>query len=338
MFINSFFSFYWDVTNDWGLDLLRFSTWSSNSSPSTMDASGGVGSQTVSAVGRLRQSLHKRGLSTNAYANRRASWRLSSLMSPITSSVEWLGGGVAEEDEEADSLLPRRVSKKQDEGGEAQYVPTSTPGEDAGVHQRVVNLTTPSTPHFTLAISEQGECAAGREGPEFPLGDATFVGSSSDGRGPHTKSSSSFLATLQPPASPSSTGGGHQRKRSAVLLRNPEKGVSMLFRPMTYQIIVVLDLILRFLWSIKLSSHLHHIVELEAGVFFIEALEIVRRWAWVFLRVEWEFVRHHRLHHPSSSQQQQHHHLAPPSRHAPSDGATIPSPILEEPALLHKGE
>ncbi|PVG02503.1 EXS-domain-containing protein [Serendipita vermifera] len=61
--------------------------------------------------------------------------------------------------------------------------------------------------------------------------------------------------------------------------------------PMIYYIAIFVNFILRFTWSLKLSSHLHHAVDLEVGVFLIEALEILRRWIWVFLRVEWEALR-----------------------------------------------
>jgi hypothetical protein len=33
------------------------------------------------------------------------------------------------------------------------------------------------------------------------------------------------------------------------------------------------------------------VADLEAGVFLIEALEVLRRWIWVFIRVEWEVLR-----------------------------------------------
>jgi hypothetical protein len=48
---------------------------------------------------------------------------------------------------------------------------------------------------------------------------------------------------------------------------------------------------LRATWSLKLSSHLHTIAEIESGVFMMEALELLRRWMWVFVRVEWEAVK-----------------------------------------------
>lgn len=88
---------------------------------------------------------------------------------------------------------------------------------------------------------------------------------------------------LGPPSPPSSRkiGGAHWGLRPILLL--PDAGVYYLF--------TVLDLVLRFTWSLELSSHLHIISDIESGVFLMEALELVRRWMWVFIRVEWEVVR-----------------------------------------------
>jgi EXS family len=61
--------------------------------------------------------------------------------------------------------------------------------------------------------------------------------------------------------------------------------------PLIYYLAIVIDLLLRFTWSLRLSSHLHVIHELEQGTFFLEALEVIRRWMWVFIRVEWEGIR-----------------------------------------------
>lgn len=58
-----------------------------------------------------------------------------------------------------------------------------------------------------------------------------------------------------------------------------------------YYIAILLNFILRFTWSLKLSSHLHNVTDMESGVFVMEALEVLRRWVWVFLRVEWEVLR-----------------------------------------------
>lgn len=61
--------------------------------------------------------------------------------------------------------------------------------------------------------------------------------------------------------------------------------------PLVYHLFTFIDLVLRFTWSLKLSSHLHTISEIESGVFMMEALELVRRWMWVFIRIEWEAVK-----------------------------------------------
>lgn len=58
-----------------------------------------------------------------------------------------------------------------------------------------------------------------------------------------------------------------------------------------YYAAIVIDLILRCTWSLKLSIHLYHFGEFEGGIFIIEILEILRRWMWVFLRVETEWLR-----------------------------------------------
>jgi len=73
-------------------------------------------------------------------------------------------------------------------------------------------------------------------------------------------------------------------------------------RPSIYYIAIALDLILRYhlllsninprlTWSIKLSPHLHHVNELEGGIFVMETLEVIRRWIWIFFRFEAEWVK-----------------------------------------------
>lgn len=54
---------------------------------------------------------------------------------------------------------------------------------------------------------------------------------------------------------------------------------------------IAVDLLLRCTWSLKLSVHLYHLNDLEGGIFLIELFEILRRWMWVFLRVETEWIR-----------------------------------------------
>jgi len=44
-------------------------------------------------------------------------------------------------------------------------------------------------------------------------------------------------------------------------------------------------------WSIKLSPHLHHVNEIEGGIFFMETLEVIRRWIWIAFRFEAEWSK-----------------------------------------------
>ncbi|RKP08435.1 EXS family-domain-containing protein, partial [Thamnocephalis sphaerospora] len=59
--------------------------------------------------------------------------------------------------------------------------------------------------------------------------------------------------------------------------------------PSIYYLAIVLDFLLRFTWSLKLSTHLR-LDELTAGGFVLEWLEVVRRWLWVYFRLEREWV------------------------------------------------
>jgi hypothetical protein len=57
-----------------------------------------------------------------------------------------------------------------------------------------------------------------------------------------------------------------------------------------YYGVIVIDLLLRGTWSFKLSPHLDSIDKMESGIFLLELLEVFRRWVWVFIRVEKEWV------------------------------------------------
>lgn len=66
----------------------------------------------------------------------------------------------------------------------------------------------------------------------------------------------------------------------------------LLYRPaFIYYAVVAFNFVLRFTWSLKLSSHLYSVADLESGIFLMEAAELVRRWIWVFFRVEWEAIK-----------------------------------------------
>ena len=56
-----------------------------------------------------------------------------------------------------------------------------------------------------------------------------------------------------------------------------------------YYIAILIDFVLRCTWSLKLSPHLDHFNDLEGGIFFMEFLEVFRRWIWLFFRVETEW-------------------------------------------------
>lgn len=200
VFVNSIFSFWWDVTNDWGLDLLRPSAWGTFTS-STPDLSSSstftaAAAQSRPEGGSEKGSYHKRGLS---------SLPVGAVAAPIGSS---------------------------------------------------------------------SRSAVGSEEEEPGL--------------PSSSSSASLLKPSNVRQLSAPTQGVSHKREPSVLLRSSSP---MLFPIWCYQGAVVLDLILRFTWSLKLSSHLHHVVDIEAGVFFLEALEILRRTAWVYLRVEWEHVK-----------------------------------------------
>jgi hypothetical protein len=58
-----------------------------------------------------------------------------------------------------------------------------------------------------------------------------------------------------------------------------------------YYVAICVDFLLRCTWSLKLSPHLDHFNDLEGGIFVMECLEVLRRWIWIFFRVETEWVR-----------------------------------------------
>lgn len=66
----------------------------------------------------------------------------------------------------------------------------------------------------------------------------------------------------------------------------------LIFRPINvYYLVIALDLFLRCTWSMKLSPHLDKFTDFESGIFLIELLEVLRRWVWIFFRVETEWIR-----------------------------------------------
>ncbi|KAI1188944.1 EXS family-domain-containing protein [Nemania serpens] len=61
--------------------------------------------------------------------------------------------------------------------------------------------------------------------------------------------------------------------------------------PGLYYGVIALDFVLRCTWSLKLSPHLDRVADFESSIFIVELLEVMRRWIWVFFRVETEWIR-----------------------------------------------
>jgi hypothetical protein len=88
-------------------------------------------------------------------------------------------------------------------------------------------------------------------------------------------------------SSPSSPHPAHSSAHHAYGLRP-----RLYFRSKeVYYVAIITDLLLRCTWSLKLSPHLDHFADFESGIFLMEFLEVGRRWMWIFLRVETEWVR-----------------------------------------------
>lgn len=63
---------------------------------------------------------------------------------------------------------------------------------------------------------------------------------------------------------------------------------------------IIIDLMLRCTWSLKLSPHLDHFNDLEGGIFAMEFLEVFRRFIWIFFRVETEWSKYKFCNHLST--------------------------------------
>lgn len=55
---------------------------------------------------------------------------------------------------------------------------------------------------------------------------------------------------------------------------------------------IALDLVLRFTWTLNMSTRFGHFNRWEGGIFLLESVEVFRRWIWIFFRVETEWVRY----------------------------------------------
>jgi hypothetical protein len=217
--VNSLYSFWWDVTNDWGLSLLTPSGWSA--SPAVSYA-----------------FIHPPAGSTHHH-------RPAPLPGRLASRNSSLSGGPSH----------HRVRSLA-----AQAPPPPQPEDESPQHLSTLYPPPPSRPHSPMPIPKPIPAAV----PSARI-------------------------------TPRGPGHGHTRAFSTATSPNLSfpflRPILLLPDPSIYYLCILLDLILRLTWSLKLSSHLHSAQEVEAGVFLVELLEVVRRWIWVYLRIEWEAVR-----------------------------------------------
>ncbi|KAF4621096.1 hypothetical protein D9613_000446 [Agrocybe pediades] len=65
----------------------------------------------------------------------------------------------------------------------------------------------------------------------------------------------------------------------------------LLYPRAIYPVLIFVNLLLRMSWSIKLSTYVHSSEGGSVAFFWLQVLELFRRWLWVFLRVEWEAIK-----------------------------------------------
>ena len=102
--------------------------------------------------------------------------------------------------------------------------------------------------------------------------------------------SSTTLMALERPHSPTepelSGSWRYRRRQSCHGLRSV-----LLYPRAVYPAMIFLNLLLRMMWSIRLSTHVHTTQDGALVFFWLEVAELVRRWLWVFVRVEWEVIK-----------------------------------------------
>ena len=100
--------------------------------------------------------------------------------------------------------------------------------------------------------------------------------------------SSTTLIALERPHSPTELSGSwkYRRRQSCHGLRS-----ILLYPRAVYPAMIFFNLLLRMMWSIRLSTHVHATQDGALVFFWLEVAELVRRWLWVFVRVEWEVIK-----------------------------------------------
>ena len=100
--------------------------------------------------------------------------------------------------------------------------------------------------------------------------------------------SSTRLIALERPNSPTelSRSWKYRRHQSCHGLRSV-----LLYPRAVYPAMIFFNLLLRMTWTIRLSTHVHATQDGALVFFWLEVAELVRRWLWVFVRVEWEVIK-----------------------------------------------
>ncbi|KAJ9114034.1 hypothetical protein QFC22_005854 [Naganishia vaughanmartiniae] len=288
--VNSMYSFWWDVTNDWGLSVLKVETWV----PDHPAGGGGVGLP-ITTPTTPRGATDPRAPPTMVRVLLGRLYRVLQGIRAIGTTTAAAAAGTPQ-------------------AGEYELV-SAFPGV-AGEHQRSP-MPSAQQPHlrrrssFTVPLSPNpsGEPVVGGAEESEDVGGGGGGGAR---RGTHSRAqshSSHFHPASLAPVNTHATSSSRWRIGppgtsritswfSALPFRNMPNPLLFGLRqrllfpdPIVYHLFIALDFILRFTWSLKLSSHLHTIAEIESGVFMMEALELLRRWMWVFLRTEWEVVK-----------------------------------------------
>lgn len=78
----------------------------------------------------------------------------------------------------------------------------------------------------------------------------------------------------------------YRQRQSCIGLR-----ATLLYPRAIYPALIFVNLLLRLTWSVKLSTHVHSTRDGSVGFFWLQVAELVRRWLWVFIRVEWEVIK-----------------------------------------------
>ncbi|KDR75178.1 hypothetical protein GALMADRAFT_249130 [Galerina marginata CBS 339.88] len=104
-----------------------------------------------------------------------------------------------------------------------------------------------------------------------------------------------FLSSEENHDAPSGDSLKHQHRQSCQGLRTV-----LLYPRAIYPVLIFVNLLFRMTWSVKLSTHVHSSRNGSLAFFWLEVAELVRRWLWVFLRVEWEVIKRARDRVPTS--------------------------------------